>query len=118
MRGAPQSGFSRLSRRIRSWTFFGTAGRPGWPRPTFQVHNRRKLLRCQAMTVFGLTMIRADRQPLHTELSHTHRSRSAGASLGRFTERWRTPNWCRSARFSSWSTARDLKVADTAAANT
>ena len=39
--------------------------------------------------------------PLHTAHSHTHRSRSVGASLGRFTERWRTPSWCRSARFSS-----------------
>ena len=28
-----------------------------------------------------------------------------------------TPSWCRSARFSSWSAARDLKVAETAAVN-
>jgi hypothetical protein len=31
MRGAPQSGFSRLILRISSRTSFGTAGRPGWP---------------------------------------------------------------------------------------
>ena len=28
-------------------------GRPGWPRRTFQVQNRRKPARCQAMTVSG-----------------------------------------------------------------
>ncbi len=39
-------------------------------------------------------------------------------SLGRFTDRCRTPSWCRSAKFSRWSAARDLKVADTVAANT
>src|SRR5262252_5811612 len=71
MRGAPQSGFSRLSRRISSRTFFGTGGRPACPRRTFQVQNRRKLLRCQAMTVVGLTMINGDRQPLHTAHSMT-----------------------------------------------
>ena len=38
--------------------------------------------------------------------------------MGRFTDRWRTPSWCRSARFSSWSATRDLKVADTALATT
>src|SRR6516164_1396731 len=35
-------------------------------------------------TVFGFTMSKAERQPLRTPHSQTHRSRSGGASLGRF----------------------------------
>ena len=34
------------------------------------------------------------------------RSRSAGVSFDRFTERGRTPSWWRNARISSWSAAR------------
>jgi hypothetical protein len=61
MRGAPQSGLSRLILRISLRTSFDTGGRPGWPRRTFQVQNNRNPLRCQAMTVAGLTMHRAER---------------------------------------------------------
>jgi len=70
------------------------------------------------MTVSGLTMTKADCQSLQASHSHVQRSRSADVSLGRFTERRRTPSWCRSARFSIWSVARDLKAADVATANT
>jgi hypothetical protein len=42
MRGAPQPGFSRHIWRIRSRTSRAITGRPGWPRRTFQVQNRRK----------------------------------------------------------------------------
>jgi hypothetical protein len=66
------------------WTLPLDIADPDHPKPG-------KPLRCQAMTVLGVTMIRADRQPLHSAHSHTHRSRSGGASLARFTERWRTP---------------------------
>ena len=62
IRGAPQSGFSRLIFRISLRTSFDTGGRPRWPRRTFQVQNSRNPLRCQAMTVPGLTMQRAERQ--------------------------------------------------------
>jgi hypothetical protein len=54
MRGAPQPGFSRHILRIRSRTL-RERGRPGWPRRTFEVQNRRKPARCQAMTVSSLT---------------------------------------------------------------
>src|ERR1700682_650352 len=50
MRGAPQLGFSRHILRARSRTSREMAGRPGWPRRTFQVQNSRKPARCQAMT--------------------------------------------------------------------
>jgi hypothetical protein len=70
------------------------------------------------MTVAGLTITNADRQSLHTQHSHAQRSLSADVSLGRFTERRKTPSWCRSAMFYNWSAARDWKAADVAAANT
>src|SRR5258708_29004133 len=61
IRGAPQIGLSRLIFRISLRISFDTGGRPGWPRRTFQVQNNRNPLRCQAMTVAGLTMHRAER---------------------------------------------------------
>src|SRR5712691_11920178 len=53
MRGAPQVGFSRHILRIRSRTSRGSVGLPGWPRRILHAQKRRKLLRCQAMTVSG-----------------------------------------------------------------
>jgi hypothetical protein len=54
MRGAPQSGFSGLIFRISFRISLDTRGRPGWPRRTFHVQNRRNPLRCQANHGFGL----------------------------------------------------------------
>src|SRR2546429_4999596 len=45
----------------------------------------------------------------HTPHSQAQRSRSSGINFGFFTERCRTPSWCRSARFSNWRAARGLK---------
>jgi hypothetical protein len=59
---APQPGFSRHILRIRSRTSREMTGRPGWPRRTFQVQNKRKAARCQATTASGLTMASAERQ--------------------------------------------------------
>ena len=56
IRSAPQPGFSRQILRIRSRTSLEMTGRPGFPQRTFQVQNKRKAARCQAMTVSGLTM--------------------------------------------------------------
>jgi hypothetical protein len=110
-------GFSRLIVRIRSRTSFVTAGRPGCPLRTFQVQNSRKLFRCQAITVSGWTMTSAVRQSLHSPDSHAHKRRSAAVSLGRFTERCKTPIWWRRARTSTWSAARLRNEAKTAANN-
>ena len=93
MRGAPQSGFSRLILRISSRTSFGTAGRPGCPRRTFHFQDSRKPFRCQAITVSGFTIIMADCQSAQIPDSHAHRNRSAGVSFERFTDRWSTPSW-------------------------
>jgi hypothetical protein len=53
MRSAPHPVFSRHILRIRSRTSQEMSGRPGWPRRTFQVQNRRNPARCQATTVSG-----------------------------------------------------------------
>ena len=93
MRGAPHSGLSRLIWRISSRVSWQTGGRPGWPRPTFQVQNSRNPFRCHWITVSGFTMTRADRQPDQNRVSRAQRNRSAAVSLGRFTERCKTLSW-------------------------
>ena len=90
MRGAILAAHLRISFRVSGQT----GGRPGWPRRTFQVQNTRNPLRCQSITVSGLTMTRADRQPIQNRdiPRNQHRdkrdqkNRSAAVSLGHFTE--------------------------------
>src|SRR5215472_15594467 len=77
MWGAPHRGSSRLICRIKSRTSRETAGRPGLPRRTFQVQNRRKPWRCHAITVSGRTMASAARQFGQTRDKTTHKLRSA-----------------------------------------
>ena len=60
-----QSGFSWLMRRISCLTSRERVGLPGRPRRPFHVQNNRKPLRCQAVTVAGLTITRAVRQSPH-----------------------------------------------------
>ena len=84
MRGAPQPGFSRHILRIRSRTAREMTGRPGWPRRTFQVQNKRKPARCQAMTVSGLTMASAERQSRQRCDRKIHNRRSPEVNFGRF----------------------------------
>src|SRR5882762_5490908 len=60
-----------------------TEGRPsGWR--LFHFQYGRNPLRCQAMTVSGLTMTNADRQPLQNGASHAHRNRSARLKRSRW----------------------------------
>jgi hypothetical protein len=84
MRGAPQPGFSRHIWRIRARISRETTGRPGWPRRTFQVQNRRNPTRYQATTVSGLTMAKAERQSLQMRDNQTNNRRSDGVNFGRF----------------------------------
>ena len=92
MRGAPHIGFSRLILRISSRVSLGTFGLPGFPCRTFQVQKSRKPLRCQATTVSGFTITRAERQSRQTLHSQTHRPRSTTVNCGRpFAERFSTP---------------------------
>jgi hypothetical protein len=82
MRGEPQSGFSQLIRRISFRVSRQTGGRPGWPRRTFQVQTNRNPLRCQAITISGFTMTRADRQPVQNRDNRAQRYRSPSGQLG------------------------------------
>ncbi len=104
--GAPQSGFSRLIARVCSRTSPGTVGRPGLPRRIFRAQNRRKPLRCHPTTVEACTTWMPNLRSWQIGQSHAHSARSAAVSFGRFTERCSTPIWWRSARISSWSSAR------------
>jgi len=90
----------------------GTAGRPGLPRRTFQAQNRRKPCRCQPMTVEALMIRRwiANRSRLRSAKP----TRTAGVSLGRWTERCRTLSGWRRAGISSWSAARLREEAQSA----
>jgi hypothetical protein len=83
--GRNQPGFSGTSCGSDLRTSREMSGRPGWPRRTFQVQNKRKPARCQAMTVFGLTMASAERQSLQTRDSQTHNKRSPEVNFGRFS---------------------------------
>jgi len=62
----------------------------GWR--LFHFQYSRSPLRCQGMTVSGLTMTNADRQPLQNRASHTHRNRSARLKRSRWPrlECWST----------------------------
>ena len=110
MRGAPQSGLSRLIFRISLRISFDTGGRPRWPRRTFQVQNSRNPLRCHAMTVSGLTMHRAERHSFQAPQNQAQRNRSNRLNFGLFTERCSTPSWWRRAMISSCNAARVRKT--------
>ena len=117
MRGAPHSGFSRLILRISWRVSTGTLGRPRRPRRDFHAQKRRKPFRCQPMTVSGLTIIRAERQPRQVAANHAHRNRSEAVSFGRLIERCRTVSWWRRASTSICRDAR-LRMQSRAAAKT
>jgi len=90
-------------------TSVGTPGRPV-RRRLFQVQNRRKPCRCHATTVSGLTTWSADRQDRQARESHAHSIRSAEVKRSRGRRlRWTTVSWCRSARISRCSAAREAK---------
>src|SRR6516162_6188358 len=87
MLGAPQVGFSRNILRIRSRVSRAISGRPGCPRRTFQVQNKRKPMRCQATTVCGLTRASVERQSRQIRDRETQRRRSMEVNLGAFLQR-------------------------------
>jgi hypothetical protein len=82
-RCSPERVLSWLIRRIRSLTSTAIRGRPRRRGLGFHLQNSRKPLRCQRMTVSGLTMSAASRQRGHSRLSHTQKRRSALVSRGR-----------------------------------
>ena len=105
MRGAPHSGFASDIVRISVRMSAATVGRPRWR--LFHVQRKRKPRRCHARIVSGFTMTTI-RQSRHTRDNHTHSNRSAGVSrTRRGRDRSRRCSWCRRARISSCSVARD-----------
>ena len=62
------------------------------------------------MTVSGLTITRAWRQPGHRQDRMTQKTLSAFRSNGRGLFRFRTATCCRRARISVWSAARSAKI--------
>ena len=85
----------------------GTLGRPR-RRRLFHVHHSRKPCRCQAMTVSGFTITSLVRHPAQTRANRTQSQRSVFYSRTRRGRvRCSTLNWCRKARISRWSAARD-----------
>ena len=62
------------------------------------------------MTVSGLTITRAWRQPGHRQDRVTQKTLSAFRSNGRGLFRFRTATCCRRARISVWSAARSAKI--------
>ena len=110
IRGAPHRVFSRDIRRTRWRISLDTGGRPGSPRRDFHVQKSLNPLRCQPMTVSGLTITSAWRQPGHRQDRMTQKTLSAFRSNGRGLFRFRTATCCRRARISVWSAARSAKI--------
>ena len=108
--GAPHRVFSRDIRRTRWRISLDTGGRPGFLRRDFHVQKSLNPLRCQPMTVSGLTITRAWRQPGHRQDRMTQTTLSAFRSDGRGLFRFRTATCCRRARISVWSAARSAKI--------
>ena len=110
IRGAPHRVFSRDIRRTRWRISLDTGGRPGFLRRDFHVQKSLNPLWCQPMTVSGLTITRAWRQPGHRQDRMTQKTLSAFRSDGRGLFRFRTATCCRRARISVWSAARSAKI--------
>ena len=91
--GAHPTADSRWSSRIRARTSADAPGRPLRPR-LFHLQNRRNPRRCHVMTVSGLTMIKAERQPSHACESHAHNARTADVRRRCWRlDRWTTASW-------------------------
>ena len=106
--GAPQPGFSCANRRINTRSSLVIFGRPGRWRDRHRQY-QRKLARCQATTVSGLTMSSTFFQPEKNLRSpiQNNRSNKFKGGFGRF--RLRITSCCLSARTSSAVAARDRK---------
>ena len=97
--------------RTRSRTSLEIPGLPALPCRHSQAPNERNPLRCQEMTVSGLTMTGAEHHSGQTRKSRIQKNRSQGRGFGRLTERFKTMIWCRRAGIPVWSARRDRKVA-------
>ena len=92
-------------RLMRSRTSRETGGRPLRSERDFQVQKRRKPLRCQPITVAGLTIARASRQSGQKLEIRTQDQRSDGCSRGRGVFRFSTASCWRTAKLSKYEAA-------------
>jgi hypothetical protein len=103
IRGAPQSGFSMLIRRIKARSSALICGRPPNERD-FQRQYRRKPARCQRTRVSGRMTVMTFRTDGNHRYSWMKNKRSLFVSRTRLcTIRRNTTTWCRSAAFSASS---------------
>jgi hypothetical protein len=86
--GCTPSGLAIDILRIRSRISLWIAGLPGFRDRLSLAQCCRNFLRRQAMTVSGLTITKASRQPDQARESQAQRMRSEGFSLGRAEVRW------------------------------
>jgi len=98
--GAPQRGFSLDILLIRSRISRVTFGRPRFLRRLFNRQKSLNPLRCQEITVPGLTTTSTWAQSRHILERKTQNSRSVFVNRGRLIVRPRMANCCLSARFS------------------
>jgi hypothetical protein len=111
IRGAPQVGFSRTIRKIRSRTSIEILLLPiirHAPEITRQYKANPAL--CHRTTVSGFTTMRACSQPDQNLLTKTQRSLSNVTSRGLGCLRFETSSCCRRARFSSMRLRRVRKT--------
>ncbi len=93
-------------RRISSLTSRETRSRPPRCVRDFQAQNRRKPLRCQPITVAGLTITSPSRQFGQKLEIKTQKQRSVGSSRGRDVFRFSTASCWRTAKLSKYDAAR------------
>ena len=110
MRGAPHSGLACVICLIKALIWELAEGRPPIFRRDSLVQKRRKPLRCQPMTVSGLTMSKGARHSDQIRDNQTQNRRSFVLIAGRFWVRFRMASCCRNARFSKAKLHRPLSV--------
>ena len=103
--GAPQRISPGPCGRMRSRNSRDTGGRPRRRERDFQVQNSRKPLRCQPITVAGLTIVRASRQFGQRLEIKTQNQRSERCSRGRGDARLNAANCWRTAKLSKYEAA-------------
>src|SRR5215470_14586756 len=111
MRGAPHSGLACVICLIRALIWELAEGRPPIFRRDSLVQKSRKPLRCQPMTVSGLTMSKEARHSSQIRDNQTQNTRSFVLITDRFWVRFRMASCCRKARFSRAKLHRPLSVA-------
>src|SRR5215510_5019061 len=97
---APPSGLACVICLIMALIWELVDGRPPIFRRDRMVQKSRKTLRCQPMTVSGLTMSKGARHSDQIRDNQTQNRRSFVLIAGRFWVRFRMASCCRKARFS------------------